>query len=269
MKLSTITIPLLAAVLLSGCGGDDDNDHDSSSSSSSSSSSIMSSSSESSSSESSSSMASMMEIKYSVTITNLTAGQPFSPTAYVLHTPGYAAFSVGMPASVGVEKIAESGAYDDFVMAAAEAPTTLISGAADGGAMPGDTLTLMMSAMVNEAHASQVALTLVGMLGNTNDAFMGVDGVNVGELAVGDSMTINPIAYDAGTEANSETAATVPGPAAEGEGFNAERDDNADMVTAHPGVITSDDGKTDSALTHLQRWDNPVSRITITRMALE
>ena len=214
-------------------------------------------------------MAAMIEMKYSVTITTLTAGQPFSPTAYVLHTPGYAAFSVGMPASVGVEKIAEAGDYEDFVMAAAEEATTLASGAADGGAMPGGSLTLTMSGMVSEAYASHIALTLVGMLGNTNDAFMGVNGVNVGALAIGSSMTINPIAYDAGTEANSETEATVPGPAAGGEGFNAQRDDHADMVTAHPGVVTKDDGKTDSALTQLQRWDNPVARITITRLALE
>jgi hypothetical protein len=32
-------------------------------------------------------------------------------------------------------------------------------------------------------------------------------------------------------------------------------------------VITRDDGKTDSVLTQLHRWDNPVAHITITRLA--
>jgi hypothetical protein len=35
----------------------------------------------------------------------------------------------------------------------------------------------------------------------------------------------------------------------------------------HPGIISKDDGLTTSALTSINRWDNPVARITITRLA--
>jgi len=73
------------------------------------------------------------------------------------------------------------------------------------------------------------------------------------------------MAYDAGTEANSETAATIPGPAAGGEGYNSTRDDR-DTVGGHPGVISADDGLTGSALDASHRFDNPVARITITRL---
>ena len=69
--------------------------------------------------------------------------------------------------------------------------------------------------------------------------------------------------YDAGTEANTEEAATLvtaPG----GEGFNAERDD-VDFVAMHPGVVGNQDGLTNSALTGAHRFDNPAVKITVTR----
>ena len=107
-------------------------------------------------------------------------------------------------------------------------------------------------------------LSLVSMLVNTNDAFTGLDGGDISELASGESMTFYLNTYDAGTELNSETAATVPGPAGNGEGLNSARDDN-DMVTLHPGVITSDDGLDSSTLTAIHKWDNPTAMVTITR----
>ena len=54
---------------------------------------------------------------------------------------------------------------------------------------------------------------------------------------------MNMDVWDSGTEANSETAATIPGPAGGGEGFNATRDDS-DTVSFHSGVISQDDGLT-------------------------
>jgi hypothetical protein len=70
--------------------------------------------------------------------------------------------------------------------------------------------------------------------------------------------------YDAGTEANDEEAANVPDPAAGGEGFNASRND-VDWVRIHPGVISSEDGLTGSALIGSHRFDNPVIKLTLTR----
>ncbi|TMO42448.1 efflux RND transporter periplasmic adaptor subunit [Pseudoalteromonas ruthenica] len=68
-------------------------------------------------------------------------------------------------------------------------------------------------------------LTLATMLVNTNDAFTGVNAVDLTPLAAGQSISLYGHGYDAGTEANSELAQFIPGPAGMGEGFNAIRDE--------------------------------------------
>ena len=103
------------------------------------------------------------------------------------------------------------------------------------------------------------------MLVNTNDAFTGVSSYSLEDLNVGESVVINTNAYDAGTEANSESAGTIPGPADSGEGFNALRDD-ADSVRMHMGVVSKDDGLTTSVLSAEAKFDNPVMRLRIRRI---
>jgi len=265
------------ALMLGGCGGNDSPSKPKSSSSmsmssmmaASSSVAVMSSSLATASSEmANSSMAAVMsERKYSITVTNLTSGQPFSPLVYSLHYSGFSPFTIGMPSTIGLEKIAESGAADDFISAARSNPDVVISDHATGLTLPGETKMLSVTLSIDMAKSNQLLFSLVNMLGNTNDAFAGVDGAAIGALAVDQSLTLNAISYDAGTEMNTESAATVPGPAGGGEGFNALRDDIADQVTVHPGAVTHDDGKVDSTLTQIHRWDNPVARITITRLA--
>ncbi|HFQ61119.1 MAG TPA: hypothetical protein ENK39_02315, partial [Epsilonproteobacteria bacterium] len=78
-------------------------------------------------------------------------------------------------------------------------------------------------------------------------------------------MMIGLVTYDAGTEANSELASTIPGPAGGGEGFNAARDDK-DFVSVHEGVVTKDDGLSTSALTQMHKWDNPAASVSIERV---
>jgi Spondin_N len=265
------------ALVLSGCGGSDSKPKNMASSSSSnmssmmvasSSTAVMSSSSAMASSEmASSSMAAMTERKYSVTVTNLTAGQPFSPLAYSVHYSGFSPFTIGMPATGGIEKIAESGATDDYINEAMANSDVILIDHAMGLTLPGESKIISLNVSVDMASADQLLFSLVNMLGNTNDAFAGVNSVAIGKLAVGESLTLNAQSYDAGTEMNTETQATIPGPAGGGEGFNAVRDDMVDQVTMHPGAVTRDDGKMDSTLTQVHRWDNPTARITITRLA--
>jgi len=264
------------ALMLGGCGGSDSKPKPGSSSAmamssmmvASSSAAVMSSSSAMTSSEmTSSSMAAMTERKYSVTVTNLTAGQPFSPLAYSIHYSGFSPFTIGMPATGGIEKIAESGATDDFINEAMANPDVILVNHAMGLTLPGESKIISLNVSVDMASADQLLFSLVNMLGNTNDAFAGVNNVAIGKLAVGENLTLNALSYDAGTEINTETQATVPGPAGGGEGFNTVRDDIADQVTLHPGAVTRDDGKMDSTLTQVHRWDNPTARISITRLA--
>lgn len=259
-NIPSVLSALLLSLLLTACGGDGKKNNSSSSmSSSSTSSSAMSSSSLSSSS--------VPMVKLSVMVTNLTAGQPLSPTAIVIHKPSFKAFSVGMSASVELERIAESGDSDAFLAAASANTAIFTSGKADAGIPPGMTTTVMLETSVMDADKTQLRLTALSMLGNTNDGFTGLNSVDISKLAVGESMTIDTISYDAGTEKNTESAATVPGPAAGGEGFNSTRDDMPSTIAMHPGIISKDDGLATSALTSVNRWDNPVAKITITRLA--
>ncbi len=192
-------------------------------------------------------------VSYDVTVTNLTNGQPVSPPAVVLHSEG-TLWEVGAVASVELERIAEQGDSADFLM---------LGDASAGGVgpiTPGDSQTISVS--INDI--TDANLTIAAMLGNTNDAFTGINSWSLANLEVGATYTTTRPAYDAGTEANTESATTVPGPAANGEGFSPSRDDTG-FISMHPGVVSADDGLSSSALTVEHKFDNPVIRIQITR----
>ncbi|MFK7829924.1 MAG: spondin domain-containing protein [Congregibacter sp.] len=196
---------------------------------------------------------------FEVSAVNLTIGQPLSPLAVIAHDDSFQAFAIGQPASVGLEVLAEGGDNGDFlneVEGRAE-----VSGTAPIGPGASDSLELEL----DSDDPSSTRLTVMSMLVNTNDAFSGINGIDISAMAVGDSLTRNAIAYDAGTEANNEAAGTIPGPADGGEGFNAARDDLSDQVTMHGGVVTGDDGLSGSVLDQTHRFDNPVVRFTVTR----
>lgn len=195
-----------------------------------------------------------------VTVTNLTAGQPMSPLLLALNT-GATAWTTGEPASAGLEHLAEGG---DSSMLAAEITAAggiaEVKGAAAIG--PGASESHEISFKAN----ANALLTLAAMLVNTNDAFTGLAALPVGALAVGDRMSRELLAWDAGSEANEETAASIPGPAGGGEGFNAARSDALDAVRIHAGVVSSDDGLASSVLKGKHRFDNPVMKLEIERI---
>jgi len=70
--------------------------------------------------------------------------------------------------------------------------------------------------------------------------------------------------YDAGTEQNSEIAATIPGSAAEGKGFNIARN-AVNFVARRSGIVSQDDGFGGSALDQSHRFDNTAMRVIVTR----
>ncbi|MGI9220267.1 MAG: spondin domain-containing protein [Woeseiaceae bacterium] len=200
---------------------------------------------------------------YDVTVSNLTNGQPLSPIAVIAHQGVFTVFEIGQPASAGLETLAEAG--DNSSLLAETAGITGVGGTASGAAPIGPASSETVSVTVDQNLLAGLTISVSTMLVNTNDAITGVNDVLVGDMAVGDSVTLRAIAYDAGTEANTETAATIPGPAGGGEGFNAARDDIADRVAMHPGVVGQDDGLATSDLTGQHRFDNPVAQITIER----
>lgn len=205
-----------------------------------------------------------VDISFDITVTNLTNAQPLSPVAAVAHDGDFRVFQLGEPASVGLEVLAEGGDNAQFISeAAAETGVlTTVSGEAPIGPAGSETLRISVS----EDAADGLMLSIATMLVNTNDAFTGINAIGIGELAIDESVTRRSIAYDAGTEADSEAAGTIPGPAVGGEGFNELRDDNADRVSMHPGVISNEDGLDTSVLSSQARFDNPVVEIRITRV---
>ncbi|MGJ8582426.1 MAG: spondin domain-containing protein [Psychromonas sp.] len=202
-------------------------------------------------------------VEYEVVLKNLTNGQPVSPPSLLLHDTG-ALFTIGESASEALELLAESGDASEIL---SDTGFILSSASASDGITYGSSATITVSYTDNVKY-----LSFVSMLGNSNDAFTGLNQVDLTALALNDSVTYQTVAYDAGTEANTESVETVPGPAsnaassdgAAGEAFNAERDD-IDIVTMHPGIVSSDDGLSTSALTYQQKFDNPVMSVTITR----
>ena len=225
------------AVLVAGCGSSNDNP-----------------------------LSSGTEYQYQVTITNLTTGQPFSPAALVIHHSGWQALDLGQAATVGLEKLAEGGDNSDFIAAADTDSDVLSTASGQGVIAPGASEQLRVS--VRLINDDDLSLSWISMPVNTNDGLAGVIGANLTGWDIGQSETYLAVTYDAGTEANTETAATVPGPASGGlgQGFNATRDDVRNAVYIHAGVVTAADGLTTSTLRESQRWDNPIASVEVERL---
>ena len=200
---------------------------------------------------------------FDVTVTNLTNAQPVSPLAVIAHVDGYSVFTIGMPATTGLETLAEGGDNSMLIMEADADANVLASGS--GGAPIGPAGSETVTVEVLESDVPNLRFSVSTMLVNTNDAISGLNGVDVSALAEGDAWTGRAIVYDAGTEADTEAAGTIPGPADGGEGFNAARDDSDDRVTMHAGVVTMDVGLATSALTGQHKFDNPAVMVRIER----
>jgi hypothetical protein len=199
---------------------------------------------------------------YEITVHNLTNNQFLTPLGVVIHESGYQAWQLGSAVSSGLEILAESGDPAGLLSEADANTAVAMSDSSSSGPFgPGSSETLSITV----DHSSTLQLTVASMLANTNDAFTGVTNWKIGGLAVGDRNSTMTHVFDAGTEANTETMATVPGPAAGGEGFNATRDD-LDRLTIHSGVVTADDGLTSSALDESHRWLGQAAKVVVTRM---
>jgi hypothetical protein len=194
---------------------------------------------------------------YEVTIVNATNHQPMSPVVVVAHGTSFSIWKVGTAASNELEYLAEGGSTSQLV------DSLMLEESATGAGPigPGGNETIKLETFIGHSMIS-----VATMLVNTNDAFTGVQAIDVSGMEIGDSLTFSANAYDAGTEANSEATATMPGPVeVGGEGFNVARND-LNLVTIHRGVVTVDDGLATSVLDESHRFDNTVMMVTISRI---
>lgn len=193
------------------------------------------------------------EAMYKVTVTNLTAGQVFSPVLAVSHWKDVSLFELGEEASEPLAALAEGGATQPLIDAFAGNIRVRGAAVSDGPVPPGETVTIMVP--INQGGRISIASMLV----NTNDAFVALDTV---PAYSNDTKKFLALAYDAGSELNDELCVHIPGPACadmgnerggelgeEGEGF----------VHIHRGIHGI--GELDDSMTD---WRNPVAKVTIT-----
>ena len=197
---------------------------------------------------------------YKVSVQNLTYSQPLSPMAVSYHKSGEDLFAVGKAVSVGFENLAEGGSNTALLAELTANTNVYASVGGTGVILPSKTDTITIVSGVAPS-----CISVASMLVNTNDAFAGANCIDISALGVGKTIVTKVPAYDAGTEMNSETNGSIPGPVAGGEGFNATRDDT-NFVFIHPNVVTKDDGLSTSVLTQAHKWDNPTATITVERI---
>ncbi len=192
----------------------------------------------------------MASKSYEVTITNLTSKQVMSPPILVTHSGSAHVWQVGQTASDGVKTMAEEGKNDKLAAEVKGVATDVVM--ADGPLMPGKSVTLKIM-----AHEGDV-LSAASMLVQTNDTFTGLDNMPLSG-AMGDKDTM---AYDAGTEENTEVASDIPGPPFGGHNQGTATQPRQ-AIAMSPGIT----GKADVGLEY--NWSGPAARFSVHAAMME
>lgn len=195
---------------------------------------------------------------FEIGVRNLTTGQLTTPFVAATHRRSGAIFRPGRSASPGLQALAENGGVPTL---AAELEGTrrvgTVAVVGDGPIPPGGSAST--SVVVADRYAR---LSVAGMLICTNDGFGGVNSLRL-PRHIGDSVTVDGDAYDAGTEVNTELYADLV-PPCDAAGMSG----MSDPTLAENGVVRAHDGITAggdlSQATH--GWDDPVIEVTVTRI---
>jgi hypothetical protein len=189
---------------------------------------------------------------YEIRFTNLTAAQPIAPVLVTTHRKGFSFFTEGKAPMDKLANLAEAG--DGHPMAEKLHNMAGFTSAVVGnkGNPPGGSTRIIIQAKKRD-H-----LSLGAMLANTNDAFAGLRDV---KLPKGwKTVTYMAPAYDAGTETNDESCATVPGPACGGEALSP-NDPGEGFVSISNGIHSI--GGLEASK---YDWRNPVAKVVIRRI---
>lgn len=188
--------------------------------------------------------------RFRVTVVNMTPGQPFSPALIVVHNGSLDLFEPGTAASEGLARIAEEG-DSSMMVSSLEGSENVqqVSVAGDGPFFLGSSVTMEIDAPWHADH-----LSIVGMLGSTNDSFYGLDSYEIGHK---DRQEILIPAYDAGSEHNSEDCDFVPGPPCGSAGMR-DTDGAEGLISLSSGIH----GFGDLDPSRLG-WLNPVAKVII------
>jgi len=194
---------------------------------------------------------------FEVTVTNLTRGQQFTPVLVASHKAGVRLFELGGPASPQLKTLAEEGNVAPMTALLLGNPNVRDVVNSGGLLGPGKSVTQRVSTLGGFDNVSVAA-----MLIPTNDGFFAVndaEGPNGQE-----SITVFSPAYEAGSEGNDETWASISVPflvECGGPGGGGAPGSGEGYVHIHAGIHGV--GDLDPAL---RDWRNPVARITIRRV---
>lgn len=191
---------------------------------------------------------------YAVTITNITAGQVFTPVLVATHTADVGFFELGEAPSSQLADLAEGGATGPLQSVLNSIPQyvmdTNTSGLTpDGNPLinPGESVTIYIN-----GNRDFNRLSLAGMLLPTNDTFVAVNSMPLPrKYSAGMA-----IAYDAGSETNDELCINIPGPQCGGAPFS------AGLAEGFVHVSRGISGEGDLAASDYD-WRNPVARVTV------
>ncbi len=201
-----------------------------------------------------------------VTITNTTS-QPVSPPLLVSHDGSFAPFFVGEAASPELTLLAEDGSAAQLADVARAAEGVYGVAVADGGLAPGTSVTLEIAA------GEGAVLTLVTMLVTTNDALvvwsayahdgmMSMDSMEpMDDMMAKQGVKNDGVVrvYDAGTEANTELCAHIPGPPCGNKGARVVEGAEG-FVGLHGGILGV--GDLDP---RMYGWLHPVLEVAVER----
>lgn len=212
-----------------------------------------------------------MAQELSITVTNLTQGLHFTPVITAAHTSDNHIFMLSDMASPELQAMAEGGSISGLASVLTNADANINENPAAGLLAPA------MSASFNLTNdSSNTHLSLAAMVLPSNDGFVGLDSWKIPEEAGTYTVFLN--AYDAGTEANNELRGSgAPGEAGmpvpppldgvigtNGTGVTDMESNN--KVHIHRGSLGDSDmsAGTSDINNSVQRWLNPVAKLTIT-----
>jgi hypothetical protein len=188
--------------------------------------------------------------QYEVTITNITRGQAFTPTLLVTHKDDISLFTTGEPAMPELATLAESGAVAPL-KSLLDGLSGLVGATTSSGGLlfPGDSLTLTIA-----GGGKYDRVSFAAMLIPTNDAFVALNSLELPKKSV----TVVVPAYDAGSEANDELCANIPGP------YCGDMDDSGTPGEGYVYIGNGVQGIGDLDTDEFD-WNNPVARVEISR----
>ncbi|MDH3761562.1 MAG: spondin domain-containing protein [Gammaproteobacteria bacterium] len=191
---------------------------------------------------------------YHVTITNITHSINFTPIMVASHRHPVGIFELGAPAGDDLAAVAEGG-DTSLLQETLEHMSHVVDIQSSGGLLgPGQSVTVVVSA----SHGAR-RISLASMMLPTNDGFIALDSVRAPRHG---SATYFSPGYDAGTEANDELCASIPGPTCDGTGLSpGDNPGDEKFVHIHRGMHGV--GELDAAV---YDWRNPVAKITVTRV---